>query len=291
MEKARETIEVKESSGEIALNSPQSKEIHVPVKYLLKENEMDIPEEYRDAVKQAKCKMDELLFDLKQVIKQWEPSFKSFLQKIFELREYLLEFDESYLCKWGGFGWVPTENLIGVFQMRFFSPETQQDADHQIMKYFDGDSSALQDEILGIRNPNDHIYNNAIACYEQGLYYAAGAVIFTGIEREMSKCMKNDNGIHSGIRFFTESFEKIPADENSIYYPLICVIPKLFEEMYLPFESKSSKKTIANPDDLNRNLMFHGKSENLDKVDVVKLFLAWNGLTQFLESAPIYAEN
>lgn len=291
MEKAHETIEVKESSGEFALNSPQSKEIHVPVIYLFKENEMDIPEEYRDAVKQAKCKMDELLFDLKQVVKQWEPSFKSFLQEIFEMLEDIPACDKSNLCKWGEFGWIPSKDFINLFQLQLISPETQEDADGQIMDYFESDIGRLREEVQDTWQAGDYVFNDAIACYEHGLYYAAGAVIFTGIEREMRQCIEKDKGINSGIRFYTDSFRKLLADENSIYYPLICVIPKLFKEMYLPFETKSLKNPIANPEDLNRNLMFHGKSEDLEKVDVVKLFLAWNGLAQFLKSAPIYDEN
>lgn len=192
------------------------------------------------------------------------------------------EFGKSRLHQWSQFGWVPTERLMVIFQSRFFVPETQEEADKQIMDLIEGETNLLLDELQKTQEDEDYIFRNAIGCYEHGLYYAAGLAIFSGIEREMQNF--KSAGINTGSAFLDNFVTKMTLDEENTYFQLTESLTNIFDELYASFDRKTKKgKRESAPDALNRNRMDHGASRDLDKIDVVKLFFFWTCFTNFLK--------
>ena len=191
------------------------------------------------------------------------------------------EYGKSRLHQWSQFGWVPTERLMTIFQSRLFVPETQEEADKQIMKLVEGHTDILFDELQKVFVDEDFIYKNALGCYDHELYYAAGLSIFSGIEREM-QAFKHI-GINTGAPFMKDFVKKMTLDEENTYFQLAESLTNLFGDLYASFDRppKNGKK-LAAPDALNRNRMDHGASRDLDKTDVVKLFFFWTCFANFL---------
>lgn len=215
-------------------------------------------------------------------------SFELFREIAIELTESISEenrdrneYGKSRLHQWSQFGWVPTEGLMTIFQSRFFVPETQEEADKQIMDIIEGETSLLLDELKKDQEEDDYIFRNAIGCYEHELYYAAGLSIFSGIEREMQSY--KHAGINTGSAFLRNFVKKMTLDEENAYFQLTESLTNIFDDLYASFDRpQKNGNRIAAPDALNRNRMDHGASRDLDKVDVVKLFFFWTCFANFL---------
>lgn len=192
------------------------------------------------------------------------------------------EYGKSRLHQWSQFGWVPTERLMTIFQSRLFVPETQEEADEQIIKLVEGQTDILFEELQKTFADEDFIYRNALGCYEHELYYAAGLSIFSGIEREMQSY--KHPGLNTGSAFLKNFVKKMTLDEENAYFQLTEGLTHIFDDLYASFDRppKNGIK-IAAPDALNRNRMDHGASRDLDKVDVVKLFFFWTCFANFLK--------
>lgn len=191
------------------------------------------------------------------------------------------EYGKSRLHQWSQFGWVPTERLMTIFQSRLFVPETQEEADEQIIKLVEGQTDILFEELQETFADEDFIYRNALGCYEHEFYYAAGLSIFSGIEREMQSY--KHAGLNTGSAFLRNFVKKMTLDEENAYFQLTESLTHIFDDLYASFDRppKNGNK-IAAPDALNRNRMDHGASRDLDKVDVVKLFFFWTCFANFL---------
>lgn len=218
-------------------------------------------------------------------------SFELFREIAIELTESISEenrdrneYGKSRLHQWSQFGWVPTEGLMTIFQSRFFVPETQEEADKQIMDIIEGETSLLLNELKKDQEEDDYIFRNAIGCYEHELYYAAGLSIFSGIEREMQSY--KHAGINTGSAFLRNFVKKMTLDEENAYFQLTESLTNIFDDLYASFDRPPKNgNRIAAPDALNRNRMDHGASRDLDKVDVVKLFFFWTCFANFLNEA------
>ena len=217
-----------------------------------------------------------------------EHSFELFQEIATKMAEGIMEekkdrdeYGKSRLHQWSQFGWAPTEGLMTIFQSRLFVPNTQEEADEQIMNLVESHTDLLNEEMQMAFADEDYICRNALGCYEHELYYAAGLSIFSGIEREMQSY--KHAGLNANSAFLRNFVKKMTLDEENAYFQLTESLTNIFDDLYASFDRPPKNgNRIAAPDALNRNRMDHGASRDLDKVDVVKLFFFWTCFANFL---------
>lgn len=300
METTPEKLEEQSKRGNA---EPQKTKVKRKIKYvsdIMEPYDEDIPIE--DIEKAQKELQQMIEANISPLINQNREGVERFVAKAHELSERvsesLSEFvsifywtevrdqdwnGESRLTQWAQFGWFPTEPLFGVCTSRLLVPRTQEDADELILGFLEKEPVLLWDEMQKTWGSDDYIFNNAVKCYEQGLYYAAGLCIFSGIEKEMGRFGKYE--IKNGFSFFRKLLKKIELDRNSLYCPLKGGLSNRFEEMYAHFDPNSKEEQY--PSAINRNRMCHGASRDLNEITVVQLFLFWNAFTNFLNQALI----
>ena len=232
-----------------------------------------------------------------KIIDDFQSSIQMFMSRqdpknIPEIRQTYLR--ERYKS-WGQFGWTtPPEASLSEFS-NISPPTTLKEADALMMPYLSDHAVSNIFDALQEYRLNPYNLNEAISCYNYGLYTACASLIFGLLDfKILSKQQapaegkkRRDTGCAGAWRIIDEYRNETKLHE---YVFLLTLFNNNIRSCCEAFFQNGNDFKNA-PTLINRNFICHGMNKTTPtKTDCIKLFLLLYNFSEFLEHYALVSE-